>query len=57
MRPYADTDMSDLADAELLRLLVLGDAAYREAERRGLIREKERPEKAALVIDIYREET
>lgn len=57
MRTPHETDLSDLADAELLRLLVLGDAAYREAERRGLIREKERPSQAALVIDIYREET
>ncbi len=36
----APHDLSDVSDAELLRIVVLGDAAYKEAERRGLIKEK-----------------
>ena len=36
-------DLSSLADAELLRLLLLGDAAYKEAVRRNLIEEKAVP--------------
>lgn len=33
-------DLTDLSDAELLRLVVLGDAAWKEAVRRGLIEKK-----------------
>jgi hypothetical protein len=36
----APHDLSDVSDAELLRIVVLGDAAYKEAERRRLIKEK-----------------
>ena len=35
-------DLSSLADAELLRLLLLGDAAYKEAVRRNLIEERKK---------------
>lgn len=41
-------DLSALADAELLRLLLLGDAAYKEAVRRNLIEEKAAPRDGQL---------